>query len=100
MPVNPCARGSPLRTVVRADREIRLRHRVVISEPVLQAAPEYVRAEARVRFEEIAEAMKDVPESSAFWESVSTSRLCLLVHGWTFFYTFERGTLRVTDACK
>jgi hypothetical protein len=75
-------------------------HRVIISEQVLRAAPRYVCAEARIRFEEIAEGLKDVPEDSVFWRSVGVSRLCLVLHGWSFFYTFEGGALRVTDACK
>jgi hypothetical protein len=69
----------------------------VIVEPVLQSAPKYVREEARIRFEEIAEGVKDIPEDSAFWTSVRVSRLCLVVHGWSFFYTFENGVLRVTE---
>ena len=71
--------------------------RVVILEAVLEAAPKYTLEEARIRFEEIAEAVKDIPEDSGFWISVRVSRLCLVVHGWSFFYTFEEGILRVTE---
>lgn len=71
--------------------------RVVIVEPVLEAAPKYVLEEARIRFEEIAEAVKDIPEGGAFWTSVRVSRLRLVVHGWSFFYTFDQGILRVTE---
>jgi hypothetical protein len=74
--------------------------RVIIGPTVLQAVPEYIRREARIRFEEIAGAVSGIPEDSAFWKSARVSRLCLMVHGWSFFYTFENDTLRVTDACK
>lgn len=77
--------------------EKRLPPRVVILESVLEAAPKYVLEEARIRFEEIAEGVKDIPEDSAFWTSVRVSRLCLVVHGWSFFYTFEEGILSVTE---
>ena len=73
---------------------------MVIGPTVMQAAPEYVRREARIRFEEIAEAVMGIPEESVFWKSARVSRLCLVVHGWSFFYTFENDTLRVTDVCK
>ena len=69
--------------------------RVVILGSVLEEAPQYVMEEARIRFEEIAEGVKDIPEDSAFWTSVRVSRLCLVVHGWSFFYTFENGSLCV-----
>lgn len=71
--------------------------RVVILGPVLEEAPQYVLEEARIRFEEIAEGVKDIPEDSAFWTSVRVSRLCLVVHGWSFFYTFEKNILRVIE---
>lgn len=77
-----------------------MRHRVIMAESVLQAAPPYVRAEARLRFEEIADGVKDIPESSAFWQSVAVSQLYLVVHGWSFFYTFEGDKLRVTEVRK
>jgi len=41
--------------------------------------------------------VKDIPEGGAFWTSVRVSRLCLVVHGWSFFYTFQNGILRVTE---
>ena len=75
-------------------------HRVVILEPVLEATPVYVRQEARLRFEEIAEGVQNIPPESAFWASVKVSRLCLVVHGWSFFYTFEGDTLRVEEVRK
>ncbi len=75
-------------------------HRVIVAEPVLEAAPRYVCAEARIRFEEIADGLKDLPADSVFWTSLAVSRLCLVLHGWSFFYSFEPGTLRVTDVCK
>jgi hypothetical protein len=71
--------------------------RVVIAEPVLQRAPKYVLEEARIRFEELAESVNGIPEDSAFWASVRVSRLCLVVHGWSFFYTLENGILGVSE---
>ena len=77
-----------------------MRHRVIITEQVLKQTPEYVRAQARIRFEQIAEIVKDIPDDHAFWDSMEVSRLCLVVHGWSFLYAFGDGTLRVTEACK
>ena len=77
-----------------------MRRRVIISESVLKAAPRYVCAEARIRFEEIAEGLKDVPAGSVLWDSLAVSRLCLVLHGWSFFYGFEDDTLRVGEVCK
>lgn len=71
--------------------------RVVILEAVLEAAPKYTLEEARIRFEEIAESVKDIPEDSAFWTSARVSRLCLVVHGWSFYYAFQEGILRVVE---
>jgi hypothetical protein len=75
-----------------------LAYRVIMIQPVVAATPEYIRQEARLRFEEIAEGVKGIPEDSAFWASVRVSRLCLTVHGWSFYYTFDGETLRVTEA--
>jgi len=74
-----------------------LAHRVVIARPVLEATPVYVRQEARLRFEEIAEGLSAIHPGSAFWTSLRVSRLCLVVHGWSFFYTLEEQRLVVTD---
>lgn len=72
-------------------------HRVIMVEPALRAAPRAVRDEARERFEEIAEGLQGIPADSAFWASVRVSRLCLVVRGWSFFYTLEDETLRVIE---
>ena len=72
-------------------------HRVIMVDPALRAAPKAVREEARERFEEIAEGLQGIPADSAFWESVRVSRLCLVVHGWSFYYSLEEETLRVTE---
>jgi hypothetical protein len=72
-------------------------HRVIMVDPALAAAPKAVREEARRRFEEIAEGVGGIPADSAFWASVKVSRLCLVVSGWSFFYTLEGETLRVTE---
>jgi hypothetical protein len=75
-------------------------HRVVMLETVIESAPVYVRQEARLRLEEIAEGVAGIPPESAFWQSVRVSRLCLVVHGWSFFYTFEGDTLQVVEVRK
>ena len=72
-------------------------HRVIMVDPALRAAPKAVREEARERFEEIAEGLQGIPADSVFWESVRVSRLCLVVHGWSFYYSLEEETLRVTE---
>jgi len=74
-----------------------LGHRVIMVDPALRAAPKAVREEARERFEEIAEGLQGIPADSVFWESVRVSRLCLVVHGWSFYYSLEEETLRVTE---
>jgi hypothetical protein len=61
-------------------------------------APKAVCAEARLRFEEIAVALQELPIDSPFWASVGISRLCLIVRGWCFFYAIDDETLRVTEA--
>lgn len=71
--------------------------RVVMSKPVLEAAPEYTKQEARLRFEEIAEGVGGIAADSAFWRSVRVSRLCLVVGDWSFFYVLDDETLRVTE---
>jgi hypothetical protein len=75
-------------------------HRVIMLDPVVERTPVYVRQEARLRFEEIAEGIQGIPLDSAFWASVRVSRLCLVVHGWSFFYTLDGETLRVTEVRK
>ena len=74
-----------------------MRHPVVMAEAVLRAPPD-VCADARIRFEEIALGLDAVPESSAFRALLGISSLCLVVQGWSFFYSFEGATLRVTHA--
>jgi hypothetical protein len=66
-------------------------------EPALRVAPAKVREEAQVRFEEIAAGLEGIPDGSVFWESAKVSVLRLVVRGWTFFYTLDGETLRVTD---
>jgi hypothetical protein len=61
------------------------------------AAPKPVCAEARIRFEEIAQGLQGIPQDSPFWASVRVSRLCLVVRGWSFYYSLEGETLRVTE---
>ena len=72
-------------------------HRVIMVDPALAPAPQSVRDEARTRFQEIAEGLSGISRDSPFWASVQVSRLCLVVSGWSFFYTLDEGTLRVTE---
>lgn len=74
--------------------------RVIMVHPALVAAPEAVREEARRRFREIAEGLSCILANSPFWESVAVSRLCLVVEGWSFFYTLDDETLRVIELRK
>ena len=74
--------------------------RVIMVDPALRAAPEAVREKARRRFKEIADSLAGIPADSPFWASVSVSRLRLVVEGWSFFYTLDEETLRVTELRK
>ena len=68
-----------------------------MSQPALEAAPADVRAEAKERFDEIAAGVEGIAAESPFWKSADMSRLCLIVRGWSFFYTLDARTLRVTE---
>ena len=61
------------------------------------AAPVDVSEEARACFEEIADALAEIPQNHAFWDSVRVTRLCLLVRGWSFFYSVDGETLRIVE---
>jgi len=74
-----------------------LTHRVIMVEPALRKAPQNVRDEAEGRFREIADGLDGIPADNVFWVSAKVSRLCLVVHGWSFFYTLDGETLRVTE---
>jgi hypothetical protein len=74
-----------------------LTHRVIMVEPALRSAPKKVREEAQLRFLEIAEGLDGIPSDNVFWLSAKASRLCLVVRGWSFLYTLDGDTLRVTD---
>lgn len=74
-----------------------LTRRVIMVQPAVEAAPAEIRAEAKVRFDEIAAGVEGISQDSPFWASARVSRLCLDVRGWSFFYTLEDGTLRVTE---
>ena len=56
-----------------------MHHRVIMVLPALVSAPAEVRVEAQTRFEQIAEALDGIRPDNAFWSSVRTSRLCLVV---------------------
>jgi hypothetical protein len=74
-----------------------LTHRVIMVEPALRSAPAKVRNEAQLRFQEIAEGLDGIPPDNIFWVSAEASHLCLVVRGWSFFYTLDGETLRVTE---
>jgi hypothetical protein len=73
-----------------------VRHHVIMVLPALVTAPAEIRVEAETRFEQIAQALDGIRPDNAFWSSARTSRLCLVVRGWSFFYQLDDGTLRVT----
>jgi hypothetical protein len=74
-----------------------LTRRIIEFAPVALVAPSEIYEEARARFEEIAEGLEGIPPVSVFWESVRVSRLCLVVRGWSFYYTIDGLTLRVIE---
>ena len=65
-----------------------------------ESAPAEVREEARARLQELADGLSQIPDESPFWDSMRVSRLCLEVRGWSFLYSFEGETLRVTGVWK
>jgi len=71
-----------------------------MTQSILRGAPKPVCEEARLRFVEIVEGLEGIPPDSAFWASVQVSRLCLVVHGWSFFYMLGDETLRVTEVFR
>jgi hypothetical protein len=77
-----------------------LTRRIIEFSPEALTAPSDVHAEARARFEEIADGLEGIPPISVFWESVRVSRLCLMVRGWAFYYTLDGPTLRVIEVRK
>jgi hypothetical protein len=74
-----------------------LTRRIIEFAPVALVAPSEIYEEARARFDEIAEGLEGIPPVSIFWESVRVSRLCLVVGGWSFYYTIDVLTLRVIE---
>ena len=75
-------------------------HRVIMVRPALGDVPPDVYKEAEVRFCEIAAGLEGIAGDSPFWASVWVSRLSLEVRGWSFTYTLDEDTLRVTEAHK
>jgi hypothetical protein len=65
--------------------------------PAALAVPDDILEEARVRFEEIATGLEGIPETSPFWDSVRISRLCLVVKGFSFFYSVQGSVLLVAE---
>jgi hypothetical protein len=74
-----------------------LTRRVIMEPSVLEGAPIGIHAEAHARFDEIAAGVESIPDDSPFWASADVSRLCLMVRGWSFFYTLDARTLRVVE---
>lgn len=60
-------------------------------------APPDVREEARAQLEELAEGLSAIPADNVFWDSMHVSRLCLVVRGWSFLYSFDGEALRVSE---
>jgi hypothetical protein len=75
------------------------RHLIDFKVAAVRAAPADVREEARACFEEIAEGLAGIPQNHVFWDSVRGTRLCLVVRGWSFFYSVHRETLRIVEVC-
>ena len=75
-------------------------HRVIMVRPALGEVPSGIYKEAAARFREIAEGVEGIGPESPFWASVRVSRLILEVRGWSFIYTLDDETLRVTEAHK
>jgi hypothetical protein len=74
-----------------------LTHHLIDFRAAVGAVPADVGEEARGCFEEIANGLTGIPEDHAFWGSVRDTRLCLLVRGWSFFYSLDGETLRITE---
>ena len=78
-------------------KEHRLTRCVIEFAQAIDAAPYDVRHDLRAQMEELADELEQVPSDNPFWDSMRVSRLCLVVRGWSFYYTFDGETLRVTD---
>jgi hypothetical protein len=75
------------------------RHIVDFTAPA-GAAPADVREKARARFQEVADELAGIPPDSVFWNSVRDTQLCLVVRGWSFFYSVDEETLSIVEVCK
>jgi len=58
--------------------------------------PVEVRAELRLRLQEVAQTLADVPADHIVWESMQDSEVQIDVRGWQFFYRVERSPARIT----
>jgi hypothetical protein len=75
-------------------------HRVIMVRQALCDVPPDIYQEAGAQFREIAEGLEGIAAESPFWASLRVSRLILEVRGWSFVYTLDDETLRVTEAHK
>jgi len=58
--------------------------------------PVEVRAELRLRLQEVARTLANVPADHIVWESMQDSEVQIDVRGWQFFYRVERSPERIT----
>lgn len=71
---------------------------IELSEGVVRAAPAGVLREAEERLQRLADSLTGIPAGSPFWASLAVSRLCLVVEGWSFYYSFDGKVLTVSEA--
>jgi hypothetical protein len=71
---------------------------IEFSERAARALPADVRREAEKRLRRLADSLTGIPAQSPFWESLAVSRLCLVVEGWSLFYSFDGKVLTVGEA--
>ncbi len=71
---------------------------IEFSEAARAAAPADVLRETEERLRRLADSLTWIPPESPFWESLAVSRLCLVVGGWSFFYSFDGEVLTVSEA--
>ncbi|HYS10016.1 MAG TPA: hypothetical protein VEP66_14840 [Myxococcales bacterium] len=58
--------------------------------------PMEIRGELRLRLDEVAKSLADVPPDHGVWESVRDDEVQIDVRGWQFFYRVERDAQLLT----
>jgi hypothetical protein len=71
---------------------------IEFSEAARAAAPADGLREAERRLQQLADSLSWISPESPFWESLAVSRLCLVVGGWSFYYSFDGEVLTVSEA--